>query len=171
MGCCYPKKDNQRDKRGSMTRPLWNLVFGGEERGLLPTWTVSAVGLFIGSFGAYAVGVFTISGGIVFIPGDAAVLGALVAGLVGYASSGLLAAWLVTFASILGYRADHAFLGLSSRPVDARLAYFLQAEGLAVVAVQAVIIGSIAFSIGALARVGVAALYRRWSPTNVDSER
>lgn len=118
-------------------------------------WLFTALLLFLTTFIAYASGVFTISGGIVWIPGDAALVGFIVAVLIGYYQGGLLLAWLVIYSALLGYRADHAFLGLSSRTRIEQAMYFLQLEGLFVLAVEAFIIGVLAFLLGAATRWGV----------------
>lgn len=118
-------------------------------------WPFMGLLLFLTTFAAYASGVFTISGGIVWIPGDAALVGFVVAVLVGYNHSGLISAWLVTYAALLGYRADHAFMGLSSRTSIEQVAYFFQLEGIFVLAVEALIIGLLAFLLGAATRRGI----------------
>lgn len=117
-------------------------------------WLFTALLLFLTTFIAYASDVFTIPGGIVWIPGDAALVGFVVAVLVGYHHGGLLSAWLVTYAALLGYRADHAFLGLSSQTRPERAAYFLRLDGLSVLAVEALVIGLLAFLLGTAIRWG-----------------
>lgn len=125
-----------------------------------------AIGLFAASFGAYALGVFHVSGGVIWIPFHAAILGMLVACGVGLRGDGAAFAWLVTYASLLGYRADHAFLGLSSRSVPERLAYFAGLEGLVVLAIEGIVLGSIAFALGALVRWGFDSLRRATALTS-----
>lgn len=115
-------------------------------------WLLSTLGLFAASFVAYAVDVFSVSGGLVWIPFHGAVLGSAAAAVVGYVRGGLVLAWLLTYAGELGYHADHAFLGLPRRTFPERLGYFLRPDGLAFLGVQAVVLGSLAFAGGAFFR-------------------
>lgn len=124
-------------------------------------WLALALVVFVATVTAYAVGVFHISGGVVFIPGQAALVGLLAAAFVGAARGGLLFAWLVTYGALLGYHADHAFFGLSHRTRLEQAAYFLELDGLAVLAVEAVVLGSLAFVVGRLARWGYDTLQPR----------
>lgn len=110
---------------------------------------------FVVTFVAYALGIFYVSGGLVFIPYYAAVVGMLVACWVGYRNGGLVIGWVVTYASLLGYRADHAFIGISRRPLLYRISYFFRLDGLAAFAVEGVILGSLAFVVGYLLRLGI----------------
>lgn len=111
------------------SRRYW--VVGRERSGSRKLlWPFTGILLFLTTFAAYAVGAFTVSGGIIWIPGDAALVGFIGAVLVGYDHSGVILAWLVTYATLLGYRADHAFMGLSSRTRIEQAAYFLQLESL-----------------------------------------
>lgn len=127
----------------------------GAERSDAPPGLVAALafGVFVTTLAAYAFGVFTISGGIVWIPFHAAVVGTSVCCLLGSLRGGLLSGWLVTYAPLLGYRADHAFFGLSGRSVSEQFSYFVELDGLAVLAVEAVVLGALA--LGEVARLGV----------------
>lgn len=116
---------------------------------------VLAVGVFATTFAGYALGVFYVSGGVVFVPYYAAVVGMVAAGAVGYSRNGVAFAWLFTYASLLGFDADHVFLGLSGRSLSSRLAAFLQPDGLTFFAVIALVLGTLAFGLGFLARSGV----------------
>ncbi|MFB6250793.1 MAG: hypothetical protein ABEI27_03735 [Halobellus sp.] len=115
-------------------------------------WPIVAVFVLLLTFAAYATGLFTVSGGIVWIPGDAALVGFTVAALVGYDDGGLISAWFVSVAALLGYRADYAFTGLSYRTRLEQAAYFFQLEGLLIFVVEALVIGSLAFLLGAAVR-------------------
>lgn len=117
-----------------------------------------ALALFATVLVGYATGVFTVSGGIVWIPYYGAVVGTIAAFGVGYYRAGLASAWLVAYASVLGYHADHAFLGLTHRSLGSRLSYFVGPEGLLVLGFEALVLGTIAFALGALLRRGVLAL-------------
>jgi hypothetical protein len=113
---------------------------------------LSAVGLAVATCIAYAVDLFTVSGGILIIPGDATVVGLVVAAGVGYRSSGLIFAWIPFFATYLGFQADWAFFGLSGRSLSGELAFFFDPVGLAVFASAAVFLGTVAYGAGSLAR-------------------
>jgi hypothetical protein len=115
-----------------------------------------AAALFAGTFTAYAVGLFAVAGGVVFIPRDAARVAVLAAVWVGYRRGGLALAWLVAFAPFLGFRADWAFLGLSGRSLVEQAAYAVDPEGVAVNALFALVLGTLGFGAGWLLRWGVA---------------
>jgi hypothetical protein len=142
-----------------MSPSIRQVLFGVAGRRLGPArWVALAVALFLGTFGAYGVGVFEISGGVVFVPGHAALVGIVAAVVVGYARRGFVAGWLVAYAALLGYRADHAFLGLSSRSRLEQLSYFLGLEGLVVLGTMALVLGSLAVGVGWLGRWGTDAV-------------
>ncbi|GAB7093422.1 hypothetical protein JCM30237_05740 [Halolamina litorea] len=112
---------------------------------------LTAAALFLGTFVAYATDVFAVSGGIVVIPGEATLAGAVVASLIGYERGALLPAWLSLFGAYLGFSAEWAFLGLSpSHSLAGRLAFLFDPVGLAVYAVASVLLGSAAFGAGYL---------------------
>lgn len=108
--------------------------------------------IFLGTFLAYALDIFQVSGGVVFLAGDAALVGVCAAAVLGYQRSGIAFAWLVVYASLLGFSADHYFLGISARPFSERVAAFLQLDGLVVLAVQALVLGTVAWSAGILSK-------------------
>jgi hypothetical protein len=110
------------------------------------------------TFGAYAIGIFHIESGVILIPGQAALLGTILALVTGYVRAGYLSAWLVMYGPLIGHRADHAFLGLSGRTVFEQAAYFLQLEGLLINAVMAAIIAAVAYGLGWSLHVGVSVL-------------
>lgn len=117
-----------------------------------------AVAAFAVTAAGYALGLFEVSGCLAVLPGHAALVGVLAACWVGYRRDGLVVAWAVAYAALLGYLADRAFLGLSRRSFAERLAYFLSPDGLAVLGVEAVLLGSLAFVAGYLLRWGVEAV-------------
>lgn len=123
-----------------------------------------ALAVFVVTFLAYAAGVFYVSGGIVFIPYYAAVVGMLAAAWVGYRRGGLAFGWLVTYTSLLGYHADHAFLGIAHRPLGYRFAYFFRPEGLMVFAVEGVVLGTVAFGLGYTLRSALELVQSRRAP-------
>ncbi|QAU13520.1 hypothetical protein EKH57_12815 [Halorubrum sp. BOL3-1] len=106
-------------------------------------------------FAAYAVGVFAIAGGVVFVPFDAAALGVVAAVALAYRRDGLIPAWLTVYAALLGYSANHSFLGLSGRSLVERAAAFLSPDGLVFLGVEALVFGTVAWLVGTLAAVAV----------------
>ncbi|WP_332899574.1 hypothetical protein [Haladaptatus sp. CMSO5] len=122
-------------------------------------------GLFAVTLACYAVGVFYVSGGLVFIPFYAAIVGMVGALWVGYRQHGLLFAWAVTYAALLGYMAYSSFFGLWGRPLAYRISSFLASDGLGFFGVQALILGAIAFSAGHVAQVGLKAVKRHAATT------
>ncbi len=134
-----------------MTPPLRELLLGsggGRTRRALGLLTTVVLATFL----AYALGLFAVSGGIIVIPGDATLLGLVVAATLGYRRAGLVFAWLALFAAYLGFHADWAFLGLSGRGLSGELAFFFDPVGLTVFAAAAVLLGTPAYGAGALAR-------------------
>jgi hypothetical protein len=115
-------------------------------------WSFLALVLGVITFTAYVLDVFTVMGGVVFIPGDAALVGIGAAAVVGYLRGGLLIAWLGSFTSLLGFRAYHAFPGLSSRTFPEQLAFFFDPEGLFVYTVEGLVVGVLPFVVGWLVR-------------------
>ncbi|MCU4800687.1 hypothetical protein OB920_09925 [Halobacteria archaeon HArc-gm2] len=107
-----------------------------------------ALGLFLGTFLAYAVGLFEVTGGVVFLAVDAVVVGMIASALVGYQQNGLLFGWLAAYAPLLGASADHYLLGLASRPPVERLVAFLSPDGLVFLGVAAAVLGSLSWTAG-----------------------
>lgn len=130
-----------------MSSALHSRLFGTDSARRDVALALAAV-LFAGTFAAYATDVFAVAGGVVFVPGHAALVAVVAAGWVGYRRAGLAFAWLVAFAPFLGFRADWAFFGLSSRPFAGQVAYFLQLEGLLVNALFALVAGTVGFCLG-----------------------
>jgi hypothetical protein len=112
----------------------------------------------VGTFVAYATGVFAVAGGVVFVPGHAALVALVAAAWAGVRRAGLAVAWLLAFAPFLGFRADWAFFGLASRPLAGQTAYLLQPEGLAVNAGFALVLGTVGFVAGRFLQWGLARL-------------
>lgn len=134
-----------------MPSTVRSLLFGQRRgRDAIQTLLLAALGLFAASFAAYAVDLFAVSGGLVWIPFHGALVGMAAAGVVGYLRGGLAFAWLMAYAGVLGYHADHAFIGLPRRSFAEQLTYFLRPDGLAFLGVQALVLGSLAFTVGAL---------------------
>ena len=127
-------------------------------------WTFDVLIAFfvlIGTFGAYALDVFQVSGGVIVLPGAATLVGFVVAVGVGARRRGLLVAWISLFAAYIGFQAEWAFLGLSSHSLGGKLAFLFDPVGLAVLGVASLIIGTVGFAIGYLGRLGIEQFRRR----------
>lgn len=111
--------------------------------------------VFVVTFGAYALGVFAVSGGVVFVPGHAVLVGVVVAAFFAVRERGLLLAVLAVYAALLGSSADHYLLGLSGRSLAERLAAFLQPDGLVYLAVLALVVGTVTWVLGTLTVVAM----------------
>ena len=107
--------------------------------------------VFVSVFAAYAAGVFRVSGGVVWLAGEAAAVGVLAAGWLAYRGYGMAFAWVIVYAALLGFNADHYLLGLSGRSLAERTIAFLGPDGLAVVGIQAIVLGTLAWIVGAVA--------------------
>lgn len=139
-----------------MAPSLRRLLLGSpRRRARWPLELLAVVSVFTVVFAGYALGFFEISGGVVFLAGDAALVGLLAGIAVGYLRRGLLLSWLVVYAALLGYSADHYFLGLSGRSLAERAIAFLGPDGLAFLAVEALVIGTVAWLVGTLASLAV----------------
>ncbi|QCC49476.1 hypothetical protein DV707_17280 (plasmid) [Halobellus limi] len=115
------------------------------------------LGLFALTFLAYELNIFYHSGGVVFIPFHAAFLGVAAAFWTGYSRTGLLAGWVLTYLSFLGWRTEWA-TDISPRPFIERIAYVVQPDGLVALAIIGVGVAVIGFTAGTLARKGIDAL-------------
>lgn len=107
--------------------------------------------LFLAVFAAYALGIFEVAGGVAFLAGEAAIVGALAAAVLAYRRAGLAVAWAAVYGALLGSSADHYLLGLSGRPLGERVAAFLGPDGLAFLGVEALVFGTLAWVAGAVA--------------------
>lgn len=142
-----------------MVPPLRALLIGPEDGSFQRRLDVlSAVAIGALTFAAYALGAFQVSGGVIFLPGDATIIGLVAAAQVGYRRGGLAFAWLTAYAPLLGFDAEWAFLGLSSHTLSGKLAFLLDPVGLAVHAMAAVVFGTLGFAVGYLARYVVATI-------------
>ncbi|GAA0517222.1 hypothetical protein SAMN04488066_11037 [Halorubrum aquaticum] len=148
-----------------MSPSLRTVLIGSNERGPLRRLLPAAL-CFLGVFVGYAVGVFEIPGGVVFLPWDAAVAGVLVAAALAHRGDGLAVAWVVVYASLLGYSADHYLLGLPGRPLLERVAALLGVDGLVYLGVQALVLGTLAWIGGTVAARVAATVRDRRSTTD-----
>ena len=139
-----------------MPSTVSTILFGRSQTGHRPFVLLSlAIGVFATTFVGYALDVFYVSDGVAFIPYYAAVIGIVGAGAVGYSQNGVVFAWIVTYASLLGFHADFSFLGRSAQSFSQQLASFVHPDGLALLAVVGIILGTLALSLGYLAQGGV----------------
>jgi hypothetical protein len=124
------------------------LMGAGELSERLVVGVVLAVVVFGGTLAGYVSGVFEVAGGVVFVPGHAAIVGLVVAGLLGVRKSGLVLGLSTTYGALLGFKAYHAFFGLPKRAFGEQIAYFVRPDGVVFYAVEAVIIGGIFYTLG-----------------------
>jgi hypothetical protein len=142
-----------------MVRSLGDALFGRQDPRIRRSVSLAlAVGLFVVTFVAYALDVFAVAGGVVFVPGQAALVGVVGAAWVGYRRRGLVFAWLGSYGALLGYLADHYFLGLPHRSLWYRATSFVEPDGLAFLGAEALVIGTIGFLAGLISYWGVAVL-------------
>jgi hypothetical protein len=121
--------------------------------------------LLVGTFAAYALGLVHVSGGVIILPGAATLIGFIVAVCLGIGHRGLLVACASLFATYIGFQAEWAFLGLSSHSLTGKLAFLFDPVGLAVFGVAALIIGTVGFGVGFLARMSFERLGWRPGPS------
>lgn len=129
-----------------MLPALQSIILGTNEPGHHPVPVLLvAVGVFVLTLAAYALGLFTVSGGVIWIPYYAALVGMITGFWVGYVRRGLLFGWLVTYTPLLGYHANNAFLGQSREPFIDQLSYFIRIDALVYLGVVALILGTVVF--------------------------
>ncbi|MFB6109923.1 MAG: hypothetical protein ABEJ60_03490 [Halodesulfurarchaeum sp.] len=102
----------------------------------------------VGTFVLYATGGFGVDGGVVFLPSDATLVGAVAAAGIGYRRGSLLGAWVPVFGAYVAFFAEWAFLGLSSHTLAGKLAFLFDPVSLGVSALAALVVGTIAFGLG-----------------------
>lgn len=104
---------------------------------------------------AYAVELFELGGGVVFLPYHAALVGSVTAVVVGYQRGGLAFGWLVAYTPYLGLQVTWAFLWLSSgRSLGDRLAFVSDPAGLGYFALFAAVVGGAGYAVGRLLAFG-----------------
>jgi hypothetical protein len=126
-----------------------------------------ALGLFGVTFLAYEFEIFYHSGGVVFIPFHAAIVGGIAAFWAGYSRNGLVAGWGLTYFSLLGMQAEWA-TNISPRPLLDRVTSIVQPDGLVVLGVIGVVVAVVGFAAGALARKGINTL-RTGAQTDINT--
>ena len=143
-----------------------SIILGTNQReGSRLTLLALVLGGFVLTFGGYASGAFSISGGALLIPFYAAIVGVLAASWVGYTKSGLLFAWLVAYTPMLGFHVEDALFGAREQSVGERLTYLVQLDAFVVLGVEALIFGTVAFAVGYLLRGGSNLFRERSQPT------
>ncbi|ELY77137.1 hypothetical protein [Natrinema gari] len=110
--------------------------------------------IFLGTFTAYAIGLFTVEGGVILLASNATSIGIIIAASVGYRRGGLIAAWVSLFAAYQGFYAEWAFLGLSSHSLTGQLAFLFDQVRLAFAAGASIAFGTIAYIGGVLVHRG-----------------
>lgn len=121
---------------------------------------VAAVALFLFSTWAYYTGLFTLGGGVVFVPISAAFLGMAAAFLAGFNRDGALVAWCLTCAPLFGMGANWAREDpdfVSSMLFE----HVLRPDAMVYFAVVAAIFGLPAFGLGLAIRETIA-YWRRY---------
>jgi hypothetical protein len=147
--------DNAAPRQETLRGTLHTMLLGSARVG--PRWeylTGLALGLFGVTFVAYEFNIFYHSGGVVFIPFHATIVGGIAAFWTGYSRNGLVAGWGLTYLSLLGMRAEWA-TNISPRPLINRVAYIVQPDGLLVLAIIGAVVAVVGFTAGALARKGI----------------
>jgi apolipoprotein N-acyltransferase len=114
-----------------------------------------AVVLFFLSLSAYATGLATVSGGVVWVPGHAALIGVAAGFGVGFARGGLLFAWLASYASLLGFFAYGAAIEAAEGDLVERVGSLVRVDALVFFGVEAVLFGTVAFVLGSVGGWGV----------------
>lgn len=149
-----------------MNRSLRSILLGiNESMDSRPTLLALVLGGFVLTFGGYAFGVFSVSGGVLVIPFYGAIVGVLGAFWVGCTKSGLLFAWLVAYTPMLGYHVEDALFGRRHQSLGERLTSLVELDAFVVLGVEAIILGTVAFSAGYLLRAGVNLFQDRSQPT------
>jgi len=137
--------------RSASMAALQTVLFGHDDsRFQRSLGVLFALTILIATFVAYAFGLFQVTGGVIVLPADATIVGFIAAIGIGSQRGGLAFAWLTLFAAYVGFRADWAFLGLSSHSLVGKLAFLFDPVSLAVLVVATVIIGTVGFSLGYL---------------------
>lgn len=162
------QKSNSAPRRNSLWATLRTIFLGSEEVGIrYSLLTGFALGLFGVTFFAYELNVFYHSGGVVFIPFHAAIVGVIAAFWVGYNRNGLLFGWVLSLVPFLGWHAEWA-TEISPRPLIERVAYVVRPDGLLYLVIIGAVVAVLGFIVGALARRGIDTL-RTGARTTIDS--
>lgn len=109
------------------------------------------LGLFALTFLVYEFDMFHYYGGAIPISFHSALIGVTAAFWTGYRRVGILFGWILTYLTFLGWLAERA-TEISPRPLIGRIAFIIQPDGLAALAIIGVIVVIVGFSAGTLAR-------------------
>jgi len=113
---------------------------------------LAVASLAVGTAVLYAIDVFGYSGGVVFVPFHAAVVGALAALVVGTRRRWYGVALAVAYAPFLGARLEWGLVELSTRPLVDRLAFVVRPGSLGSLAVEAAVVGTVGYGVGRTVR-------------------
>lgn len=152
-----PQPSNRADVLATARSVLLGSERGGPRRAVLIGLAVGLSGL---TFLAYELDIFYDSGGVVFIPFHAALVGVTAAFWTGYSRTGLLPGWGLAYLSFLGWRAEWA-TEISARPLLERVAYVVRPDGLVALAIIGLGVAVIGFTAGTLTRKGLDVLRTR----------
>ena len=152
------REHNSVPRQDDFRATLRTILFGAEQIGARQVLlTGLPLGLFGVTFVAYELDIFSHSGGVVFMPFHAAIVGVIAAFWTGYRRHGLLTGWGLTYLSFLGWRAEWA-TDISPRPLIERMAYVVRPDGLLALSIIGIGVAVVGFTAGALARRGINAL-------------
>lgn len=119
---------------------------------------VNLAGLGLGLFGvtflAYELGIFFYSGGVVFVPIHATIVGGIAAFWTGYSHNGLVVGWALTYMSFLGMDAEGA-TDASARSLIDLVAAVVEPEGLIYLGILGLAVAVIGFTTGAMTETAI----------------
>lgn len=110
--------------------------------------------LFGVTFVAYELGIFYYSGGVVFIPVHATIVGVIVSIWSGFSRNGFVVGWILTYLSFLGMLAEEA-TNVSSRLLIDRIAAIIAPEGLIYFWILAFAVAVVGVTIGAVSEKAI----------------
>jgi hypothetical protein len=138
--------------QAEITTIIRRILFGSKQGPPQQTVLIGvALGLFGVTFLAYELDIFYHSGGVVFVPFHAAVVGLIAACWTGYRQIGVVTGWGLTYVGFLGWRAEWA-TDISPRPLIERIGYVVQLDGLIALAIIGAGVAVTGFTAGAIAR-------------------
>lgn len=146
---------SNRDDTETVVRTI--LLGSNRGRARQAQLTGLAFGLFVLTFAGYELGIFYHSGGVVFVPFHAALVGVAAALWTGYSQTGVLAGWGLSCLSLLGWR-TWAATNVSPRPLTERIAHVLEPDALAATALVGLGVAVIGYTAGALVKKGTTAV-------------
>ena len=149
------REHNSVPRQDDFRATLRTILFGAEQIGARQVLlTGLPLGLFGVTFVAYEFDIFYHSGGVVFIPFHATIVGGIAAFWAGYSRNGLFAGWGLAYLSLLGVEAEWA-TNISPRPHIERVASVVQPDGLLALGIIGIVVAVVGFSGGGLVRKGI----------------